>query len=240
MKWTNLYRSGISPADFLKTALAIPVRETSPERHPPWSICGPPPPQATSFCRVYKKGTVPPIALNRSSLVSVSAETLLAAGSLQANRRFARVRRPTGSSLLSRSSASLCPALLQLLPQAVGLDQHILPISKLLLPLEAEPAKVGPVPFFALREPLDQFEVDLGAVLLHGHAEGLPGLNLLNSAGMKTGVYRVVIRLTEGDDPRVSEGDEYAFSTRDVRGKRWQRRSDEALRLDVKSFFVFS
>jgi hypothetical protein len=33
---------------------------------------------------------------------------------------------------------------------------------------------------------------------------------------MKTGVYRVVIRLTEGDGPRVSEGDEYAFSTRDV------------------------
>ena len=38
------------------------------------------------------------------------------------------------------SSASLCPALLQPLPQAVGLDQHILRISKLLLPLEAKPA----------------------------------------------------------------------------------------------------
>jgi hypothetical protein len=40
-------------------------------------------------------------------------------------------------------------------------------ISKLLLPLVAKPAKVGPVLLFTLREPLDQFEVDLGAVLLH-------------------------------------------------------------------------
>jgi hypothetical protein len=66
-----------------------------------------------------------------------------------------------------RSSASLCPALHQLLPQAVGLDQHILRISKLLLSLVAKPTKVCPVPLLALGEPLDQFEVDLGAVLLH-------------------------------------------------------------------------
>jgi hypothetical protein len=50
------------------------------------------------------------------------------------------------------------------LPQAVGLDQHILRISKLLLPLVSKPAKVGPVPLFTLREPLDQFEVDFGAL----------------------------------------------------------------------------
>jgi hypothetical protein len=77
---------------------------------------------------------------------------------------------------LFRSSASLCPAPLQLLPQAIGLDQHILRISKLLLPLVAEPAKVGPVALLTLREPLDQFKVNLGAVLLHHHAEGLPRL----------------------------------------------------------------
>jgi hypothetical protein len=41
------------------------------------------------------------------------------------------------------------------LPRAVGLDQHILWFSKLLLPLVSQPAKVGPVPLFALREPLD-------------------------------------------------------------------------------------
>jgi hypothetical protein len=100
--------------------------------------------------------------------------------------------------------------------QAIGLDQHILRISKPLLRLVAKQAKVGPVPLFAPGEPLDQFEVDLGAVLLRAAAEGVPRLNLLKSAGMKTGVYRVVIRLTEGDGPRVSERDEYAFSTRDV------------------------
>jgi hypothetical protein len=73
--------------------------------------------------------------------------------------------------LLLRSWSSLWPAFLHLLPQAVGLDQHILRTSK--LPLEAKPAKVGPVPLFAFREPLNQFEVDLG-VLLDDHAEGLP------------------------------------------------------------------
>jgi hypothetical protein len=35
---------------------------------------------------------------------------------------------------------------------------------------------VRPVPLFTLREPLDQFEVDLGAVLLRDHAEGVPRL----------------------------------------------------------------
>jgi hypothetical protein len=35
-------------------------------------------------------------------------------------------------------------------------------ISKLLLALVVEPAKVGPVPLFALSKPLDQFDVDLG------------------------------------------------------------------------------
>ena len=77
--------------------------------------------------------------------------------------------------MLQRSAAP-CPALLQLLPQAVGLDQYILRISKLLLPHVAKSAKVGPVPLFALREPLDQFEVDLGAVLLRDQTEGLPRL----------------------------------------------------------------
>ena len=67
-------------------------------------------------------------------------------------------------------------ALLELVPDAVGLDQHILRISKLLLPLDAQPAKVRPASLFALREPLDQFEVDLGAVLLRDHAESLPRL----------------------------------------------------------------
>jgi hypothetical protein len=38
-----------------------------------------------------------------------------------------------------RSSASLCPELLQLLPQPVGLDLHILRISKLLLALVVKP-----------------------------------------------------------------------------------------------------
>jgi hypothetical protein len=78
--------------------------------------------------------------------------------------------------LLLWNSASLCPALLQLLAQAVGVDQHILRISKLLLPLVAQPAKVRPIPLFAFGEPLDQFEVDLGAVLLNDHAEGFPPL----------------------------------------------------------------
>jgi hypothetical protein len=75
-----------------------------------------------------------------------------------------------------RSSASPRPALPLLLPQAVGLDQHILRISKLLLPLVAKPDKVSPVSLFALREPLDQFEVDLGAVLLRDHAKGFSRL----------------------------------------------------------------
>jgi hypothetical protein len=44
----------------------------------------------------------------------------------------------------------------QLLPQAVGLDQLNLRISKLLRPIVAQPAKVGLVPLFALREPLDR------------------------------------------------------------------------------------
>jgi hypothetical protein len=44
----------------------------------------------------------------------------------------------------------------------------------LLLALVAQPAKVRPAPIFTLREPLDQFEVNLGAVLLHDHAEALP------------------------------------------------------------------
>ena len=72
-----------------------------------------------------------------------------------------------------RSSASLCPALLQLLPQTVALNQHILWISKFLLPLVPKPAK--PI-LFALREPLDHFEVDLAAVFLHDHAESFPRL----------------------------------------------------------------
>jgi hypothetical protein len=80
------------------------------------------------------------------------------------------------SGLLLLRSASLCPTLLQLLLQVIGLDQHILRISKLFLPLVANPAKIGPVSLFALREPLDKFEVDLGAVLLHDHAESLPRL----------------------------------------------------------------
>jgi hypothetical protein len=67
-------------------------------------------------------------------------------------------------------------ALLELLPQAIRLDQHIVRISKLLLSLVAKPAKVGPVPLFALGEPLDQFKIDLGAILLHHHAERLPRL----------------------------------------------------------------
>jgi hypothetical protein len=64
--------------------------------------------------------------------------------------------------LLLRSSQSLCRALLELLSQAVGFDQHILRISQLLLPHVAKSAKVGPVPLFALGEPPDQFEIDLG------------------------------------------------------------------------------
>jgi hypothetical protein len=67
------------------------------------------------------------------------------------------------------------PALLRLPAEAAGFNQHILRISKLLLPLVAKPAKVGPVPLLALCEPLDQFEVDLGAVLFHDHAEGFHG-----------------------------------------------------------------
>ena len=60
-----------------------------------------------------------------------------------------RARHPASGALLLQSSASLRPVLLQPLPQAVGLDQHILRISKLLLPLVVTPAKVGPVPLFA-------------------------------------------------------------------------------------------
>jgi hypothetical protein len=85
-------------------------------------------------------------------------------------------RHAASGGLLLRSSAVAGLALLQLLPQAVGLDQQILRISKLLLRLVAKPAKVGPILLFALREPVDQFEVDLGAVLLHDYAEGLPRL----------------------------------------------------------------
>jgi hypothetical protein len=87
-----------------------------------------------------------------------------------------RARHPASGALLLQSSASLRPVLLQPLPQVVGLDQHTLRISKLLLPLVAKPAKVGPVPRFALGEPPDQFEVDLGAVLLYHHAVRLPRL----------------------------------------------------------------
>jgi hypothetical protein len=57
----------------------------------------------------------------------------------------ATARHPASGGLLLRSSASLCPALLHALPQAVGLDQHILRISQLLLPHVAKSAKVGPV-----------------------------------------------------------------------------------------------
>jgi hypothetical protein len=42
---------------------------------------------------------------------------------------------------------------------AGGLDQHILRISKLLLPLVAKPARLGPIPLFAFPETLDQFEL---------------------------------------------------------------------------------
>jgi hypothetical protein len=55
-------------------------------------------------------------------------------------------------------SLSLRSVLLHLLPQAIGLDQHILRISKLLLPLVAKPAKVGPA-LRASASPLDQCEV---------------------------------------------------------------------------------
>jgi hypothetical protein len=67
-----------------------------------------------------------------------------------------------------RSSASPCPALLQLLPPAVALNQHILGISKLLLPLIAQAAEV-----LSSRSasPLDQFEVDLGRLLLRGQPD---------------------------------------------------------------------
>ena len=76
---------------------------------------------------------------------------------LQRDLRFTRARRAASGGLLLGTFASRWSALLQLLPQAVGLDQHILRISKLVLPLEAEAAKVGPVSLFALREPLDRF-----------------------------------------------------------------------------------
>jgi hypothetical protein len=50
----------------------------------------------------------------------------------------------------------------------------ILRISKLLLPLAAESAKVGPVSLFALRGPLDQFEVDLGGASNAGALRVIP------------------------------------------------------------------
>ncbi len=65
---------------------------------------------------------------------------------LQRDPRFARARHVASSGLLLRSSALLCPALLQLLPQAVRLDQHILRISKLVLRSWRKPAKAGPAP----------------------------------------------------------------------------------------------
>jgi hypothetical protein len=65
--------------------------------------------------------------------------------------RFTRARHAASGGLLLGTFASRCSALLQLLPQAVGLDQHILRISKLLLPLVARSAKVGPVSLLALR-----------------------------------------------------------------------------------------
>jgi hypothetical protein len=75
-----------------------------------------------------------------------------------------------------RSSASLCPTLLQLLLQPVGLDQHILRVSKFLLPLVEQPAKVCPVSLLALRKSLDQSEVDFGAVAPQRSRGGLPRL----------------------------------------------------------------
>jgi hypothetical protein len=45
-----------------------------------------------------------------------------------------------GHQLFLRDSASLYPALLHSLPQAVDLDQHIVRISKRLVPLVANPA----------------------------------------------------------------------------------------------------
>jgi hypothetical protein len=69
-----------------------------------------------------------------------------------------------------------CAALRLPLSQAVGLISASLRISKLLLPLVAKPAKAGPVSLFALGEPVDHFEVDLGAALIHDRAESLPPL----------------------------------------------------------------
>jgi hypothetical protein len=73
------------------------------------------------------------------------------------------------------SSRRYEPALLQLPPLAVGLEQRILRISKLLRPIVAQPAKC--VQSLCSRSASSsQFEADLGAVLLHGHAEGVQGL----------------------------------------------------------------
>ena len=103
------------------------------------------------------------------------------------------MKQAASGGLLWWSSASLCPALLQLLPQAVGLDQHILRISKLLLPLVAKAAKVAPV---SRSEPLDQFEVDLSAVLLHHHAESIPRL-VPRAAGGDGGIAQPVWNYSE-------------------------------------------
>ena len=56
----------------------------------------------------------------------------------------------------------------------LGLDQRILRIAKLLLPLVAKPATVGPVPLFSLGD--RPVRVDLGAVFFYSRAESLPRL----------------------------------------------------------------
>ena len=52
--------------------------------------------------------------------------------------------------IVTESRVAVPRALLQLLPQAAGLDQYIVRISKLLLPLVAKPAKVRPVSLSSL------------------------------------------------------------------------------------------
>ena len=73
-----------------------------------------------------------------------------------------------------RDFHSAVPALLQLLPEAFGLDHYILRISTLLPPLVAKPAKIGPVALFALRESLDLFGIDFGAVSSAGGLRVIP------------------------------------------------------------------
>ena len=63
----------------------------------------------------------------------------------------------------------MCAALLQLLPGGRPRSAHLADLEAS-FPFMAQPAKVGPVFLFALREPLDQFEVDLGAVPNAGEA----------------------------------------------------------------------